>query len=223
MRPMASRSLCLPPARTHFCTSAARGGSNGTGSSPRKYGTNCIIPELVNIGAVGWVRDQAGRGHQRVLACREEVVPGAAQLRRRPWADRAYRRACDRRLVAAPVASRQRLRDLGAELGLALAASPRGPRPTAARRSLPRPCIGAGEVGRHAARARSAGSRLAARSCITQNDDAEAEPGADDQPEQPLGTSASTARSGCGGGAGRPCRCPMARATALMTGLEKAR
>ena len=54
MRPIASRSLCLPPARTHFCTRLARGGSNGTGSSPRKYGTNGIIPELVNIGAVGW-------------------------------------------------------------------------------------------------------------------------------------------------------------------------
>ena len=52
---MASRSLCLPPARTHFWIVAARGGSNGTGSSPRKYGTNCIIPELVNIGAVGCV------------------------------------------------------------------------------------------------------------------------------------------------------------------------
>ena len=49
---MASRSLCLPPARTHFWTVVARG--NGAGSSPRKYGTNCIIPEFVNIGAVGW-------------------------------------------------------------------------------------------------------------------------------------------------------------------------
>ena len=32
----------------------ARGGRNGTGSSPRKYGTNGIIPEFVNIGADGW-------------------------------------------------------------------------------------------------------------------------------------------------------------------------
>ena len=50
---MASRSLCLPPARTHFWIDAARGGRNGGCSSPRKYGTNGIIPELVNIGAVG--------------------------------------------------------------------------------------------------------------------------------------------------------------------------
>src|SRR3954468_360476 len=51
---MASRSLCLPPARMHFWTEAALGGTNGGCSSPRKYGTNCIIPELVNIGADGW-------------------------------------------------------------------------------------------------------------------------------------------------------------------------
>src|SRR5436190_1219576 len=50
---MASRSLCLPPALTHFCTSATRGGSHGTGSSPRKYGTNGIIPEFTNIGDRG--------------------------------------------------------------------------------------------------------------------------------------------------------------------------
>src|SRR6188768_518733 len=48
-------SLCLPARRTHFWMLEARGGSKGTGSSPRKYGTNCIIPEFVNIGAVGWV------------------------------------------------------------------------------------------------------------------------------------------------------------------------
>src|SRR5438132_7417174 len=51
---MASRSLCLPPARTHFWTLHARRGVNGGSSSPRKYGTNCIIPELVNMGADGW-------------------------------------------------------------------------------------------------------------------------------------------------------------------------
>jgi hypothetical protein len=45
----------LPPARTHFWIDTARGGSNGTGSSPRKYGTNGIMPELVNIGAEGCV------------------------------------------------------------------------------------------------------------------------------------------------------------------------
>ena len=77
MRPISSMSLCLPASRTHFWIVAARGGSNGTGSSPRKYGTNCIIPEFVNIGAVGWVGMQARRGHERVLALGEELVPGA--------------------------------------------------------------------------------------------------------------------------------------------------
>ncbi|CAB4557047.1 unannotated protein [freshwater metagenome] len=52
---MASRSLCLPPARTHFCIETARGGEYGAGSSPKKYGTKGIIPEFVNIGADGWV------------------------------------------------------------------------------------------------------------------------------------------------------------------------
>src|SRR4029450_1410006 len=52
---MASRSLCLPPARTQRWTEAARGGRYGTGSSPRNSGTNGIIPELVNMGALGCV------------------------------------------------------------------------------------------------------------------------------------------------------------------------
>src|SRR5882724_2103830 len=47
-------SLCFPARRTHFWIDDALGGLNGTGSSPRKYGTNGIIPELTNIGAVGW-------------------------------------------------------------------------------------------------------------------------------------------------------------------------
>src|SRR5712691_7059592 len=48
---MASRSLCLPPARTDFWMLVALGGENGTFSSPRKYGTNWIMPEFVNNGA----------------------------------------------------------------------------------------------------------------------------------------------------------------------------
>ena len=63
-RPISSRSLCLPPARTHFCTDV-RPAVDGGGSSPRKYGTNGIIPELVNIGRRRVVRDQAGRRHRR--------------------------------------------------------------------------------------------------------------------------------------------------------------
>src|SRR3954454_11595958 len=46
-------SLCLAEMRTHFCTDCARG--HGGSSSRRKYGTNCIIPEFVNSGAVGCV------------------------------------------------------------------------------------------------------------------------------------------------------------------------
>ena len=80
MRPISSRSLCLPPARTHFWTSATRGGSNGTGSSPRKYGTNCIIPEFVNIGAVGWCGIRLADGTSVCCRAREEVEEGAAQL-----------------------------------------------------------------------------------------------------------------------------------------------
>jgi hypothetical protein len=33
----------------------ARGGEKGGFSSPRKYGTNWIMPAFVNNGAVGWV------------------------------------------------------------------------------------------------------------------------------------------------------------------------
>ena len=62
MRPISSMSLCLPARRTHFWIDDARGGSKGTGSSPRKYGTNCIIPELVNIGAVGCVGIRLAEG-----------------------------------------------------------------------------------------------------------------------------------------------------------------
>ena len=77
---MASRSLCLPPARTHFCTDVARAGVNGTSSSPRKYGTNCIIPELVNIGADGWCGMSPADGTGGVVARHEEVGPGAAEF-----------------------------------------------------------------------------------------------------------------------------------------------
>ena len=39
------------PALVAYRSEVAR--AKGAGSSPRKYGTNCIIPELVNMGAVG--------------------------------------------------------------------------------------------------------------------------------------------------------------------------
>jgi hypothetical protein len=92
VRPMASRSLCLPPARTHFWTSAARGGLNGTGSSPRKYGTNGIIPELVNMGAVGWVGIRLPDG---TIVC-SRAAKNSAKARRSSevfTAGPAYRRA----------------------------------------------------------------------------------------------------------------------------------
>src|SRR3954470_10487950 len=43
---MSSRSLCLPPARTHFCTEVAR--RYGGVSSPVKYGLNGTMPATVN-------------------------------------------------------------------------------------------------------------------------------------------------------------------------------
>src|SRR5258706_2625567 len=61
-------SLCFPARRTHFGIDDALGGLNGTGSSPRKYGTNCIIPELTNIGAVGWCGMRPAEG--TIVCCR---------------------------------------------------------------------------------------------------------------------------------------------------------
>src|SRR5476649_2175006 len=46
-KPTSSRSLCLPPARMHFCVSAARAGWYGHGAWPRKMGTNWFMPALV--------------------------------------------------------------------------------------------------------------------------------------------------------------------------------
>src|SRR3954449_6110319 len=55
--PTSSRSLCLPPARMHFCVSAARVSEPGIAPahlltsarrSPRKMGTNWFMPALVN-------------------------------------------------------------------------------------------------------------------------------------------------------------------------------
>src|SRR5262249_3299792 len=46
VRPMSSRSLCFPPARTHFCTETARG--YGGVSSPVKKGLNGTMPATVN-------------------------------------------------------------------------------------------------------------------------------------------------------------------------------
>ena len=92
---MASRSLCLPPARTQRCTDVARGGSKGTGSSPRKYGTNGIIPELVNIGAVGWsgispaegtrVCPRSSKNEVNARRSSAESMVGPAYRRKTPW------------------------------------------------------------------------------------------------------------------------------------------
>src|SRR5882724_38362 len=45
--PTSSRSLCLPPARMHFCVSATRGGFHAGFCCPRKIGTNWFIPAFV--------------------------------------------------------------------------------------------------------------------------------------------------------------------------------
>ena len=52
MRPISSRSLCLPPARTHFWTVTARG--NGACCSPVKYDLNGTMPATVNSSVGSW-------------------------------------------------------------------------------------------------------------------------------------------------------------------------
>src|SRR6266576_811431 len=53
--PTSSRSLCLPPARMHFCVSATRGGIHIGFCCPKKIGTNWFMPALVKsrFGASG--------------------------------------------------------------------------------------------------------------------------------------------------------------------------
>ena len=83
-------SLCLPDRRTHFWIDWARG--QGGGSSPRKYGTNCIIPELVNRGAVGWCGIRLADGTSAWLARRKKSIQDLAQLVGVHDAPRTYRR-----------------------------------------------------------------------------------------------------------------------------------
>ncbi len=77
MRPTSSRSLCLPPARAHFCTAVAR--LNGGTSSPSE-----VRLERHHAGHGEQhrrvVRDQAGRRHHRVAALGEEPGERPAQL-----------------------------------------------------------------------------------------------------------------------------------------------
>ena len=67
MRPTSSRSLCLPPARAHFCELTAR--LNGGTSSPTKYGLNGTMPATVNstVGSCG-IRLADGTGVWPVAA-----------------------------------------------------------------------------------------------------------------------------------------------------------
>ena len=53
MRPTSSRSLCLPPARAHFCELTARW--YGGCSSPTKYDLNGTMPATLNstVGSCG--------------------------------------------------------------------------------------------------------------------------------------------------------------------------
>ena len=77
MRPTSSRSLCLPPARAHFCELTAR-----------LYGRRLVADEVrLERHHAGdgeqhrrVVRDQAGRGHDRVAALGEEVDERVAEL-----------------------------------------------------------------------------------------------------------------------------------------------
>src|SRR6266540_1552731 len=58
--PTSSRSLCLPPARMHFCVLAARG--YGGFSVPRKYGLNWFIPALAksSVGSLSGTTGEEG-------------------------------------------------------------------------------------------------------------------------------------------------------------------
>ena len=97
VRPMSSRSLCLPPARTHFCTEIARG--YGGVSSPMKYGLNGTMPATVK-SSVGSCGIRLADGTSRVAALDEEVDEGAVEARRRCVA--AARQATARRRVHRP-------------------------------------------------------------------------------------------------------------------------
>ena len=77
MRPTSSRSLCLPPARTHFWTDAARG--YGGASSPTKYGLNGTMPATVN-STVGSCGIRLADGTSVWPRADEEVEEGVAEL-----------------------------------------------------------------------------------------------------------------------------------------------
>ena len=82
MRPTSSRSLCLPPARMHFCDEVAR--LNGGTSSPRKYGLNGTMPATVN-STVGSCGMRLADGTIVWSRSDEEIGEGAAQLVRGHW------------------------------------------------------------------------------------------------------------------------------------------
>src|SRR4051812_30874547 len=184
---MASRSLCLPPARTHFCTSATRGGSYGTGSSPRKNGTNCIIPEFVNIGAVGWCGMRPADG--------TIVWARAAKKSRNFW-----RSSSDRIATKLPTGRFQLRSNLCFPLAHGLAAVGHGG-PEIGTEAAER----SGQIGRNPF-GRVALHRVAHEPHHPERH-AEAEARADHQPEQSLEHGFSRDR-GCGGTGGRHGRCP---------------
>ena len=77
MRPTSSRSLCLPPARAHFCELTARW--YGGASSPTKYGLNGTMPATVN-STVGSCGIRLADGTTVWSACREEVGERGTEL-----------------------------------------------------------------------------------------------------------------------------------------------
>ena len=82
MRPTSSRSLCLPPARTHFCELTAR--LNGGFSSPTKYGLNGTMPATLK-SSVGSCGIRLAEGTHDVVARDEEVDERLAELVGGAW------------------------------------------------------------------------------------------------------------------------------------------
>ena len=200
MRPISSMSLCLPARRTHFWIVAARGGSYGTGSSPRKYGTNCIIPELVNIGAVGCVGIRLAEGTS--VCCL--AAKNSFQVRRRPVASMGAIEPTGRRDGVRTGFGGCRGQPCSTSAGSSASRSRIASRPsaTAARRSVPRPLMASGQVGRDPL-GRVAGGRLLDEPHEPERH-AEPEAGTDDQPEQATEHARRYFSAGCAGSAGGP-------------------
>ena len=228
---MASRSLCLPPARTHFWTDVARGGTGG-GLLAEEVRDELHHPGVGEQRRRGVVRDQAAPRARPCAALDEEVGEGAAQLVCGPQCHRLGRAGASLRAgsrlqgsIAPGLGQAARRRSSASRSCMAVA----GPRRAAARRSLAEPA-------RHGGGARRCRDLLPGRSGRTvrsapmADPQGAAEPEADAagrEPEQPLehGSALGPVALAC---RTRPrsrraaLAVPLAMATALITGLEKA-